>query len=81
MLYEVITAIAGMGLFFVMNTISTKHLAQINALESQKHVLVNKYDFMINQRKALKKEIEEKEEELATMRNSQEGIKTSYNFV
>lgn len=72
----IILVLAGIGLFFVMNTISTKHLAEINALESQKHALVNKFDFMLNQRKMLEKEIEQKEEELATMRNSQEGIKT-----
>lgn len=72
----IILVLAGVVLFFIMNTISTKHLAEANALESQKHALLNKFDFMVNQRKALRKEIEKKEQELASMRHGQEGIRT-----
>lgn len=74
-LFIILIVIAGI-LFFVMNSISSKRLSDVNSLESQKRSLESKLDFMVNQRSELRQEIEDKERELYTLQNNQEGIKT-----
>jgi len=63
-------------LFFVLNTISSKRISEVNNLESQKRALESKLEYMFNQRSELRKEIEKKERELASIKHSGEGIKT-----
>lgn len=74
--FILIIVVVAAALFFVMNTISTKHLGEVKALEEKKYSLTNKYDHMVNQRRTLRKELEKKEDELSRIRNDQEGIKT-----
>lgn len=71
-----IVTIAAVGLFLILNKISTNRVAKINALETKYRSLMAKYEFMIGQRKDLRKEVEDKERQVATLRNSENGIKT-----
>lgn len=68
--------IASIGLFIILNKISTNRAAEIRRLENKRRSLMRKYDFMQNQRRELRKEVEDKERQVATLRNSADGIKT-----
>lgn len=72
----VIISIAAIGLFFVINKISTNRAMKIQSLERQRNTLIDKYDFMIKRRKELRKLVEQKEQEVQTLRNSSAGLKT-----
>jgi hypothetical protein len=78
-LFTILIVIA-LVLFFVLNTISSKRLSEINALESEKRTQESKFEFMINQRSELRKEIDDKERELANLKHGQEGIKTYSSY-
>lgn len=62
--------------FFIYHSISQKAAMQLNALEKQRATLVQRYEFMVDQRKALKEEVKDKERELTTLRNNESGLKT-----
>lgn len=63
--------------FLVTSKISASRITEINALEHRKRAALERFDSMVNQRRELKKEIEDKERQAATLRNSQHGgIKT-----
>lgn len=71
---SILVSIAAVGLFLIVNKISTDRATKIRHLESKKVVLHQRFEFMIKQRSELRREIEDKERELATIRNSQHGI-------
>lgn len=75
-LFSILLAVA-VGSFLIMNSISSKRLSEVRALESQKHSLQSKLEFMINQRNDLRKDVEDKERELTSLKNSREGIPIS----
>lgn len=64
------------GAFFVYRSISQKGSSELNALENKRVALYQRYEFMVNQRKSLRTEVKDKERQVATLRNSQHGIKT-----
>ena len=66
--------IVALALF--LHSVSRFKISEINSLENQRVTLKGKFDFMISQRRELRKEVEDKERQLATLRNNQEGIKT-----
>jgi len=73
------TFIIVVGIFaflFLYHTITRNKVAKLNSLASKKQSVKSKYEFMFNYRRELKKELEEKEKQLTTLRNNQEGIKT-----
>ena len=77
MIFIISTVVIGaIALFFILNKISTDRVTEIRSLESKKNSMMSKYEFMIKQRRELRKEIEDKERQLATLRNSEFGIKT-----
>jgi len=67
---------AAVGLVLLYRTITMSHTFQMNALEDRRQRITNQYEFLRNQKQELLKEVARKENELATLRNSQEGIKT-----
>jgi len=64
------------SLVFIYRTISMSHILQMNNLEDKRQRITNQYEFLRDQKRDLLKEKANKENELATLRNSQEGIKT-----
>lgn len=72
----IILVIAAGVMFFLLNTMSSKRLSEINSLEAKKRSLEERLEFMLSQRSDLRKEIADKERELITLQNNQEGIKT-----
>ncbi len=77
MILPIIILIVIVGVFlFIYQMISQNKIFKLNALASQKKTAKSKYEFMMDQTKMLKKECEEKERQLTTLRNNQEGIKT-----
>lgn len=65
-----------LGLIFFLKGNSQRREAEITKLEENKNTLQSKYDYMIDQKRELLKQIEDKENELARLRSGQEGIKT-----
>ncbi len=65
-----------LGLVFFLKGNSQRRISEMNALEEEKNALKNKFEFMKDQRRELKKLIQDKENELARVRRGQEGIKT-----
>lgn len=63
-------------LFLIVNKISSNRAARIRELEQKKKSAYDRFNYMIKQRNELRKEIEDKERQAATLRNSQEGIRT-----
>ncbi len=53
-----------------------KKVSEKFSLENKKQSAQNKYEFMVGHRRSLKEELADKERQLQTLRNSQEGIKT-----
>ena len=77
MILPIIILIVIVGVFlFIYQMISQNKIFKLNALAAQKKTAKSKYEFMMDQTKVLKKECEEKERQLTTLRNNQEGIKT-----
>lgn len=62
------------ALFF--RGITMAKVASLQSLESERQKLTSKYEFLREQKKELKAALAEKEHQLATLKNSQEGIKT-----
>lgn len=71
-----ILILIGLILFYVINKISTIRLEEINALEDKRKSLINKYEYMVNQRNDLQNQIIKKEQTLTTLRNNETGLKT-----
>lgn len=67
--------VAGGALFFYRVISQSKEL-KINTLSKQKQKYQSKYEYLVRKKNELKAELAEKERQLATLRNSQEGIKT-----
>lgn len=61
---------------FIFRAISQNKLSILTALEAQRKSAKSKYDFMLSQKRELTREIKDKERQLATLRNNQQGIKT-----
>ncbi|MDC0336234.1 hypothetical protein OAN24_05005 [Pseudodesulfovibrio sp.] len=72
----IIFVIATVGLFFFLKGNSQKKSTEIQTLESEKHSLQSKYDFMVEQRNELVKLIQDKENELSRLRSGLDGIQT-----
>ncbi len=72
----ILLAVCVLGLFFFLKGNSQRRISEINALEDEKNSLQSKYDFMCEQRRELKKLIEEKENELSRVKRGLEGIQT-----
>ena len=62
------------GFFF--RAISMAKTARIQELEAKKQDVVSKYEFLRDQKRELTSELSRKEQQLATLHNSGEGIKT-----
>ncbi len=68
---------AGLFIFFYFyRGITQKKVSEKFSLENKKQSAQNKYEFMVGHRRSLKEELADKERQLQTLRNSQEGIKT-----
>lgn len=72
-------------LLLILGTVITLYLHRamtlnrnscLSKLENKEKKIKNKYEFMISQKKNLKKELNAKEQQLETVRNSEHGIKT-----
>jgi hypothetical protein len=73
------TAALGIGILaflFLYQVITRNKVSKMNSLTMQKQNAQSKYEFMLNHKRELKKELEEKKRKLATLRNNQQGIKT-----
>ncbi|MBI9079105.1 MAG: hypothetical protein JEY79_05125 [Pseudodesulfovibrio sp.] len=73
------TVALGIGILaflFLYQVISRNKVSKMNSLAMQKQNAQSKYEFMLNHKRELKKELEEKKRKLATLRNNQQGIKT-----
>lgn len=62
--------------FFIYRSISQQAAMKLNALEKQRINLIQRYEFMREQRKTLKAEVSEKERQLTTLRNNESGLRT-----
>lgn len=62
------------GLFF--RAISMNKVAKLQELEARKKDIISKYEFIRDQKRELTNELSRKEQQLATLHNSGEGIKT-----
>ncbi|QGY40954.1 hypothetical protein GM415_12725 [Pseudodesulfovibrio cashew] len=71
-----ILLVSAVLLFLAINKISAQRVREVNALDSQKRSMEHRLEFMLKQRKELRKELEDKERKLSTLKNSQDGIKT-----
>ena len=71
-----ILLLAAIGLLFLFRSISMTRTIRLNALEEQRQEVNNKYEFLREQKKDLAKTLAEKETQLTTLRNNQDGIKT-----
>lgn len=67
---------AAVGLLFLYRTISMARTLKLNQLEDQRQRLQSKYEYLRDQKQELTKELAARENQLATLRNSQDGIKT-----
>ena len=77
MLVYILIPIAVLLLFgFFFRAISMAKMAKIQELEAQKQDIMSKYEFMRTQKRELESEVSKKEQQLATLHNSGEGIKT-----
>lgn len=77
MTLPIILLIVGVvGLFLFLKSGSQRKIQEFNALEDEKNALQAKYDYMCDQRRELKKTINDKENELASVKSGQEGIRT-----
>lgn len=72
----ILLVVCMLGLFFFLKGNSQRRISEMNALEDEKNSLQSKYDFMVEQRRELKKLIEDKENELSRLKRGQEGIQT-----
>ncbi len=72
----IILSVGILCFFYLYRIITKKRVFEDASLESQRNSAKNKYQFMLNHRRDLKDELADKERALATLRNSQEGIKT-----
>jgi len=72
----IILILAAFGLMFMFRSISMARTLRINALEEMRQEVNNKYEFLREQKQDLVKTLAEKENQLSTLRNSQDGIKT-----
>ena len=70
-----IVAIAAAVFIFFLRLISQYKASNMNSLSNQRQKVESRYEFMIKQKKELKKELEEKQRQLTTLQNNQEGIK------
>lgn len=75
-IFLLILIVAAIGLVFLYRAISMAHTLQMNTLEDQRQRITNQYEFLRDQKQELTREVARKENELATLRNSQDGIKT-----
>ena len=71
-----ILLLAAIGLFFLFRSISMTRTYRLKALEEQRQEVNNKYEYLREQKKDLAKLLAEKEQQLTTLRNNQDGIKT-----
>lgn len=71
----ILATVAGVFLL-IYRTISQDKVSKLKALESQRKTAKNKYEFVLDQKRELQKESEEKGKQLITLQNSEEGIKT-----
>ena len=63
-------------LFLVIFRLISQHrVTTISRLTSQQQEVQTRYDFMVSQKKELKKEAADKEQKLATLKNRSQGIK------
>lgn len=77
MILPILVLIVGVGIFlFLYRAISLNKISELSRLTTKQENLKNKYDFLLNQKRELKKEIENKKRDLTTLRNNQDGIKT-----
>ncbi|MCJ2164082.1 MULTISPECIES: hypothetical protein [unclassified Pseudodesulfovibrio] len=64
-------------LFLVIFRLISQHrVTTINRLTSQQQEVQARYDFMVSQKRELKREAVDKEQKLATLKNKSQGIKT-----
>ncbi|QJB58000.1 hypothetical protein [Pseudodesulfovibrio sp. zrk46] len=65
--------IIGVGFFLAVNRISTQRNVELNRLENKKRSQYERYQFMLQQRSLLRKEVDDKERKLTTLRNNEQG--------
>ncbi|MEF2230406.1 MAG: hypothetical protein V3571_05720 [Pseudodesulfovibrio sp.] len=71
-----IILLAAFGLIFLFRSISMNRTYRVNALEEQRQKVKSKYEYLRGQKQDLAKTLEEREHQLTTLRNNQDGIKT-----
>lgn len=77
MIPPILIFIAGLCIFlYLYHFISQNRSSELNRLELQRKKLQDKYEFLRNHRKEVATELEQKKNELQTLRNSQDGIRT-----
>jgi sortase (surface protein transpeptidase) len=77
MLIPLLILIVAIFIFLLIyRAISQNKISKENELETQKKTAKSNYEFMRNQKKELTEELQEKERQLTTLYNNQEGIKT-----
>lgn len=77
MLIVLLTFCAVILLFgFFFRAISMAKVSRLQSLESQRQKITSKYEFLREQKRELESELTRKEQQLTTLKNSQEGIKT-----
>jgi len=70
----ILAALLLFGLFF--RAISMNKMAKLQEMEAQKKDIMTKYEFIRDQKRELTNELSRKEQQLATLHMSGEGIKT-----
>lgn len=68
-----ILVIGAVALFLITSKISASRVEKIRALEKTKRSLHSKFEFLLNQKREMNREIEDKERQATTLRNSQHG--------
>jgi len=71
----ILLLIVAVAAAFFFRMISMNKSVAMTALDSQRHKVKTKYEFVTGRRRELEGKLAKKEKELATLKNNQEGIK------